>query len=65
VTLAEERLDTAFFALADPFAISLLAISRHTGVLEGAGLISQGVNAQRRPCRLETDTPDGLADHTR
>jgi DNA-binding transcriptional ArsR family regulator len=39
--------------LAAPFAISLPAISRHLKVLEHAGLISRGKDAQRRPCRLE------------
>jgi DNA-binding transcriptional ArsR family regulator len=39
--------------LAEPFAISLPAVSRHLKVLEGAGLISRGREAQWRPCRLE------------
>jgi DNA-binding transcriptional ArsR family regulator len=39
--------------LAEPFAISLPAISRHLKVLEGAGLISRGRTAQWRPCRLQ------------
>jgi DNA-binding transcriptional ArsR family regulator len=39
--------------LAAPFAISLPAVSRHLKVLEAAGLISRGRNAQWRPCRLE------------
>ncbi len=38
--------------LAAPFAISLPAVSRHLKVLEGAGLISRGREAQWRPCRL-------------
>lgn len=38
--------------LAEPFAISLPAISRHLKVLEGAGLISRGREAQWRPCQL-------------
>ena len=38
--------------LAAPFDISLPAISRHLKVLQAAGLISQGREAQRRPCRL-------------
>ncbi len=46
--------------LAEPFTISLQAVSRHIRVLERAGLISQGVDAQRRPCRLRTDTADEL-----
>jgi len=41
--------------LAEPFAISLPAISRHLKVLERAGLISRGKDAQFRPCRLEPD----------
>lgn len=39
--------------LAAPFDISLPAISRHLKVLETAGLISRGRDAQWRPCRLE------------
>lgn len=39
--------------LAEPFAISLPAISRHLKVLEAAGLVSRGREAQWRPCRLE------------
>jgi DNA-binding transcriptional ArsR family regulator len=38
--------------LAEPFQISLPAISKHLKVLERAGLISRGRDAQRRPCRL-------------
>jgi DNA-binding transcriptional ArsR family regulator len=40
--------------LAAPFEISLPAISRHLKVLEKAGLISRGRDAQWRPCRIET-----------
>ena len=39
--------------LAEPFAISLPAISRHLKVLEHAGLIVRGREAQWRPCRIE------------
>lgn len=39
--------------LAAPFDISLQAISRHLKVLETAGLISRGREAQWRPCRLD------------
>src|SRR6187200_1813065 len=39
--------------LAAPFEISLPSISRHLKVLETAGLISRGREAQWRPCRLE------------
>ena len=38
--------------LAEPFAMSQPAISKHLKVLERAGLISRGREAQRRPCRL-------------
>lgn len=44
--------------LAAPFSVSLPAISRHLKVLERAGLISRGRDAQYRPCRLE---PEALA----
>jgi len=40
--------------LAEPFPVSLQAVSRHLKVLERAGLISRGRDAQWRPCRLET-----------
>ena len=39
--------------LAEPFSISLPAISRHLKVLERAGLVSRRREAQRRPCRLQ------------
>ena len=39
--------------LARPFEISMPAISRHLKVLEHAGLITRGREAQWRPCRLE------------
>jgi DNA-binding transcriptional ArsR family regulator len=39
--------------LAEPFDISLPAISKHLKVLERAGLITRGREAQWRPCRLE------------
>jgi DNA-binding transcriptional ArsR family regulator len=40
--------------LAEPFSISLQAVSKHLKVLERAGLITRGRDAQWRPCRLET-----------
>jgi DNA-binding transcriptional ArsR family regulator len=40
-------------ALAEPFAMSLPAVSKHLKVLERAGLISRTRDAQWRPCRLE------------
>jgi DNA-binding transcriptional ArsR family regulator len=39
--------------LAEPFDMSLPAISKHLKVLERAGLISRSKDAQRRPCRIE------------
>jgi DNA-binding transcriptional ArsR family regulator len=39
--------------LAEPFAMSQPAISKHLKVLEKAGLITRGRDAQRRPCKLE------------
>ena len=39
--------------LAEPFAMSQPAISKHLKVLERARLVSRGRDAQRRPCRLE------------
>ena len=41
--------------LAEPFAMSQPAISKHLKVLERAGLISRLRDAQRRPCRLEAN----------
>jgi DNA-binding transcriptional ArsR family regulator len=39
--------------IAEPFPISLQAVSKHLKVLEQAGLITRGKDAQWRPCRLE------------
>ena len=39
--------------LAEPFSMSMPAVSKHLRVLERAGLISRGREAQWRPCRLE------------
>jgi DNA-binding transcriptional ArsR family regulator len=45
--------ETTVTELAKPFDMSLPAISKHLKVLERAGLIARGRDAQRRPCRLE------------
>jgi DNA-binding transcriptional ArsR family regulator len=45
--------ETTVQDLAEPFAMSLPAISRHLKVLEHAGLISRSREAQFRPCRIE------------
>jgi DNA-binding transcriptional ArsR family regulator len=47
--------------LAEPFQMSLPAVSKHLKVLRQAGLLSQGRDAQRRPCRLETEPLDDVA----
>jgi DNA-binding transcriptional ArsR family regulator len=41
--------------LAEPFPISVQAVSKHLKVLERAGLITRGREAQWRPCRLEAE----------
>src|SRR5437879_327335 len=45
--------EASVMELAKPFAMSQPAISKHLKVLEHAGLISRGRDAQRRPCRIE------------
>ena len=45
--------ETTVNEIAKPFDITLPAVSRHLKVLEAAGLISRGREAQWRPCRLE------------
>ncbi|MEM8773929.1 MAG: metalloregulator ArsR/SmtB family transcription factor [Pseudomonadota bacterium] len=78
-----DRLDAAFFALAnptrrallarlaegqatvnelaEPFDMTLPAISKHIRVLEHAGLIERGRNAQFRPCKLNTKPLEAVA----
>jgi len=48
--------------IAAPFDISLPAVSRHLKVLEHAGLITRGRDAQWRPCRLEPAALKGVDD---
>jgi len=48
--------------LAEPFAMSLPAVSKHLKVLEKAGLISRGREAQWRPARLEPQAMRGAAE---
>jgi DNA-binding transcriptional ArsR family regulator len=45
--------ETSVSELAEPFDMSLPAVSKHLKVLERAGLIARGREAQWRPCRLE------------
>jgi DNA-binding transcriptional ArsR family regulator len=47
------RGETSVMELAKPFAMSLPAVSKHLKVLEHAGLITRGREAQWRPCRIE------------
>jgi DNA-binding transcriptional ArsR family regulator len=54
--------ETSVGELAAPFAMSLPAISRHLKVLERAGLISRGREAQWRPCRLKSQPLKQAAD---
>ncbi len=53
--------------LAEPFAMSLPAVSKHLKVLERAGLIARGRAAQWRPCQLQAgplrDATDWLEDY--
>ena len=51
-------------ALAEPFDMSQPAVSKHRHVLERAGLISRGREAQWRPCRLEAGPIKQVADWT-
>ena len=55
--------------LAEPFAISPPAVTKHLKVLQRAGLSTQGRQAQRRPCRLEAaplkEVADWLEDYRR
>src|SRR5262252_9464070 len=61
------RGETAVGELAKPFDMTLPAISKHLKVLERAGLIVRGRDAQRRPCRLQAaplrDVSDWVASY--
>src|SRR3954469_11234745 len=54
--------DATVNELAAPFSMSVQAVSKHIKVLERAGLIVQGQNAQYRPCRLEVAPLDGAVE---
>jgi DNA-binding transcriptional ArsR family regulator len=54
--------ETSVSELAEPFAISLPAVSRHLKVLEHAGLIARSREAQWRPCRIELNALKGVDD---
>jgi DNA-binding transcriptional ArsR family regulator len=48
--------------IAEPFVMSLQAVSKHLKVLEAAGLISRGRDAQYRPCRFEPAPLEAATD---
>jgi DNA-binding transcriptional ArsR family regulator len=54
--------ETSVTELAAPFDMSLPAVSKHLKVLESAGLIERGREAQWRPCRLQADPLKRVAD---
>jgi DNA-binding transcriptional ArsR family regulator len=54
--------DASVTALAKPFEMTLPAVSKHLKVLERAGLIARGRNAQWRPCRLEAGPLKEVSD---
>jgi DNA-binding transcriptional ArsR family regulator len=56
------RGDASVLEIAEPFDMSQPAISKHLKVLERAGLIVRGRDAQRRPCRLEAGRLKQAAD---
>jgi DNA-binding transcriptional ArsR family regulator len=54
--------ETSVGDLAEPFDMSLPAVSKHLKVLERAGLIERGREAQRRPCRLAAEPLHEVSD---
>lgn len=54
--------ETSVTELAEPFEMSLPAVTKHLKVLERAGLITRGRQAQWRPCRLEATPLREVAD---
>lgn len=50
--------DATVGELAQPYEVSLQAVSKHIRVLEDAGLVTRGRDAQRRPCHLEAEVFD-------
>ena len=60
---------TSVSELAEPFAMSMPAVSKHLKVLERAGLITRGRDAQMRPCRIDAralkEADDWLEDYRR
>ncbi|HUQ87142.1 MAG TPA: metalloregulator ArsR/SmtB family transcription factor [Vicinamibacterales bacterium] len=56
--------DCSVTELAEPFEMSMPAVSKHLRVLERAGLIARGREAQWRPCRLEAAPLKAVAEWT-
>jgi DNA-binding transcriptional ArsR family regulator len=56
------RGDATVTELAEPFSISMPAISKHLRVLERSGLITRSRQAQTRPCHLEREPLDAAID---
>jgi len=54
--------ETSVSELAEPFEISLPAVSKHLKVLERAGLVARGRDAQWRPCRIDAGPLREVAD---
>jgi DNA-binding transcriptional ArsR family regulator len=54
--------ETSVTQLAAPFEMSLPAITKHIKVLQRAGLVTQGRQAQWRPCQLSAEPLKGVAD---
>ncbi len=54
--------ETSVSKLAEPFAMSMPAVSKHLKVLERAGLITRGRDAQMRPCKIEATPLIGVDD---
>ena len=54
--------ETSVSQLAAPFDISMPAVSKHLKVLERAGLIARGRDAQMRPCRIEPEALRNVDD---
>lgn len=50
--------DAGVVELAEPYDVSVQAVSKHLKVLEDAGLVSRSRDAQRRPCHLEAEVFD-------
>jgi DNA-binding transcriptional ArsR family regulator len=57
-----QRGEASVMELAEPFSMSQPAISKHIKVLERAGLVSRGRDAQRRPVRLSAEALREAAD---